>query len=532
MSYVVAKYLRISEEDIDLDGIEKFESNSIRNQRALLDEFIKKTPEFSGCDVIECLDDGKSGTNFSRAGAQRIIELAKNGKIQCILVKDISRWGRSYLEVGDFLEQKFPAFGVRFISLGDMYDSAKLGNATGGIDMAFRGLIAHLYSQDLSDKVRSGKNAAAKNGKIVTTYPTYGYDKDTNDYHKFVINPDESAVVKRIYNLAEQGASVASIVRKLNADNVPTIQTSKQQKGNGAKWGRGDCWGRWIVNSILRDEKYTGKWIWGKTRVAELGGKKRLSAPRSEWIIVEGAIPAIITEEQFANVQEALQKHTKKVGKRKGGSIFIRKIKCGDCGRGMAYQARTNGKKIGTRVFLCTMHNLSKNYKCKTGRTEESDIYDAVLSAVQTHALLMKDITQKQNESNKSRKTIAESTQAKIKSLQLAIDKIKSSKVSLWEEFHNSNISRETFQAKSEKLSALIATHESSIADLEVKVVKLESSSAHENLSIDKYNRISGITELSIELVNELVKEIRIYSPERIEINWNDSTFNELVEKP
>ena len=520
MSYVIAKYLRISDEDIDLDGLKKHESNSIVNQRALLDDFINMTPEFNGCEVIEYLDDGKSGTNFIRSGVQRVIELAKTGRINCIIVKDISRLGRNYLEVGDFLEQKFPAWGVRFISIGDMYDSAKLGNATGGIDMAFRGLIAHLYSQDLSDKIRSGKDTAAKSGKIVTTYPTYGYDKDANDYHKFVINPDESTVVKRIYDLAEQGASVAEIVRMLNDDNVPTIQTSKQNKGISMKWGRGDCWGRWVVDSILRDEKYTGKWIWGKTRVVELGSKKGIPMPRSEWITIEGAIPAIITEEQFANVQEALKKHSKKKGKTKRGSIFIRKIICADCGRGMGYQTRTYGKKIGTRVFLCTMHNLSKNYDCKTGRVEESAIYDIVLEAVQAQALLAFNKIQKQKKLHEHSMSVIDTLNANIRSMQLATEKIKSSKVSLWEEYHNGAITREVFQAKSEKLSAEISAHDISISEHEEKIAKAESSSVHENMDVERHSKLTGIKELTKELVDEMVEEIRVYSPDRIEIAW------------
>lgn len=126
MSYVIAKYLRISDEDVDLDGEVKQESNSIIGQRDLIDDYINKNLDFVGCKVIEELDDGRTGTNFTRNGAQQLIEFAEQGKIQCIIVKDLSRWGRNYIEVGDFLEQKFPAWSVRFISIGDGYDSAKL----------------------------------------------------------------------------------------------------------------------------------------------------------------------------------------------------------------------------------------------------------------------------------------------------------------------------------------------------------------------------------------------------------------------
>ena len=145
MAYVIAKYLRISAEDIDLDGVDKYESNSIAHQRALLDDYIANVPEFQSCEVIEELDDGQTGTNFSRPGIKRLLDMAERGEIHCIICKDLSRFGRSYIEVGDYLEQKFPAWGLRFISLNDGYDSAKLGGGTAGIDIAFRNLIHELY---------------------------------------------------------------------------------------------------------------------------------------------------------------------------------------------------------------------------------------------------------------------------------------------------------------------------------------------------------------------------------------------------
>jgi DNA invertase Pin-like site-specific DNA recombinase len=212
MKYTIAKYLRISSDDADLDGMDKFESNSIANQRALLDDYIRKIPEFAGYEIIEALDDGKTGTNFSRPGVQRLIEMAQSGRVHCIIVKDLSGWGRNYLEVGNFLEQKFPAWGVRFISINDMYDSATLNGSTGGIDIAFRNLIYELYSQDLSVKVRSGKNTAAASGKICTTYPLYGYDKDPADHSKLVIDPVDSLVVKHISEWIIVPGAISSII--------------------------------------------------------------------------------------------------------------------------------------------------------------------------------------------------------------------------------------------------------------------------------------------------------------------------------
>ena len=298
---MIALYMRISNQDVN---------GSIANQRMLLRDFIGKTPEFARCKITEFTDDGFTGTNFARPGVQQLIEAARCGRIQCIIVKDLSRFGRNYIEVGDYLEQKFPAWGVRFIAPGDNYDSARRGNTP--TDSAFRNLIYQIYSQDLSVKCRSGKDAATKRGKIISPYPAFGYDKDKNDRHKLVPDPIDAPIVLRIFNLAEQGHSVPAIAKLLNAENIPTKQMSKHRKGFTKKWGRGSGWNNSAVRDILQNECYTGKWIYGKTRTVRVGARAVKKQPRSKWIIVPGALPAIITEEQFAAVQAKLKTGTKK----------------------------------------------------------------------------------------------------------------------------------------------------------------------------------------------------------------------------
>ena len=513
MKPVIAKYIRLSDEDVDVDGIEKAESNSVVNQRLLLNDYIISSPEFTDFEVMEFLDDGNTGVNFSRPGVIKLLELAKAGRIKCIVVKDLSRWGRSYLKVGDFLEQKFPAWGVRFISLGDMYDSAKLNGSTGGIDMAFRGLIAQMYSQDLSEKVRSGKDAASKSGKIVTSLPTYGYNVDKNDRHKFVINPNEAAVIKRIYGLYEQGVIVAEIVRILNADNVTTPQMSKRAKGYKSKTGIGDIWAKGAVSQILRNEKYTGKWIYGKSRVAELGSKRAYPMPREQWIIVDGAIPAIISEEQFVRVQKLLTEPNPKGRTYSETALFARKIKCAECGRGMAYHSLKNSK-----VFQCVMHRQSWNFDCQIGRIDERVIYDAVLNTIQTHALLTEEEIKRQHESNKAALSYEETTHRKIRALQLSIEKVKVEKMALWEEFHNGALTGEAYKDKSGRLSDKLTSLENNIVSLVAEINEHKTSAKTESEFVKRFSRLGGISKLSKELVCELVKEIRVYASDRIEI--------------
>jgi DNA invertase Pin-like site-specific DNA recombinase len=502
-------------EDIDLDGLDKYESNSIGNQRAYLDDFIAKIPEFAECEIIEALDDGRTGTNFLRPGVQRLIEMARSGRVDCIVVKDLSRWGRSYLDVGDFLEQKFPEWGVRFISINDNYDSAALNGTTGGIDIAFKNLIYDLYSQDLSVKVRSGKNTAAKSGKICASYPLFGYDKDPADQRQLIIDPLDSLVVKRIFDIAEQGSGVAEIVRILNAENVPTMQESKHRKGYKTNWGAGKYWGTWVVSRIVKDERYTGKWIWGASRVTELGSHNGKPVPRDEWIIVPGAIPAIITEEQFERVQKKLALKSKpKTGKHKTNRpLFKRMVKCADCGRTMTFSPR----KEGMGMFLCKLHDMTGERNCSTGHIEESDLCNSVLALIQQQAALAGQVKRK---AKSSIKTVA-GVRAEIQSVKSLAEKSKTAKMALWEKYHAGDIPKEKFQSESEKISAQVSAYNDRIAELETEAKRLELSADEENAFVERYARQIGITELTQKLVDEFVKEIKVYAPDRIEIVLN-----------
>jgi len=519
MNYVIAKYLRISDEDVDLDGVAKQESNSIVGQRVLLDNFISKMREFEGCTIIEKLDDGHTGTNFSRSGAQQIIKLAEKGLVQCIIVKDLSRWGRNYIEVGDFLEQKFPAWGVRFISIGDNYDSAKPNYGANSIGVAFRNLIYDLYSQDLSVKCRSGKDAAARSGKIICTYPTFGYDKDPNDRHKFVIDPIDSPIVKRIFDMAEQGNSVAKIAKILNDDNVPTKQMSKHRKGFTKKWGQGDLWDYSAVHDTLRNECYTGKWIYGKTRIVQVGSQKAKRIPRSEWTVVDNAIPRLISDEQFDAVQERLNSVFKGHINKKAGNpprtIFAKLVKCAKCDRVLDYWSRAT--KAG--VFYCKTSKRSDKYSCTTAKIDEDVLTETILMVLQQqiaivhqrHTAIKDDATRK--------KQAPQSILDEIKSLQNAIEQSKLTKINFWERYHCGSITKEKFQSSSESLTNQVAAYENKIAKLTKKAEALQTDS--ENKIVKRLTQLSGIEELTRELVLEFVSEIKVYLPERIEITWH-----------
>ena len=214
--YPIAIYMRVSKEDAK----DKEESNSIGMQRMLLRKFVAE--KFSDYELSEFCDDGYTGTNFERPGAQKLLEQVRDSEISCIVVKDFSRFARDYIELGAYLEQIFPFLGVRFLSVNDNYDSSDYQGGIAGIDVNFRNLLYDLYSKDLSLKVRSSLAVRKEQGQYISGNSPFGYEKDPDDRHALVIAQDEAEIVKRIFSLKVEGYSSTQIARLFNADGIKT----------------------------------------------------------------------------------------------------------------------------------------------------------------------------------------------------------------------------------------------------------------------------------------------------------------------
>ena len=299
--YVVALYIRLSLEDDDL-GEAKRESDSITNQRALLKDYLKNHEEFTDCTVIEKCDDGYSGVHFdNRPQFTELIGLAKKGKVNCIMVKDFSRFGRDYIELGSYLDQIFPFLGIRFISVNDNYDSAALNGETSGLDVAFKNLIYDYYSREMSKKQRIAWRRMAENGEYNAGFTLYGYKKALDDKHKLVIDEETAPIVKEIFSMKLSGVGTSHIAKCLNDRGVPSpAELGKQRnlrqkwKGNFEKYG----WTASTVERILREEKYTGTMVMLKTELQGVRGRQ-VKRPEKEWVRKEGTHEAIVSHQTY-----------------------------------------------------------------------------------------------------------------------------------------------------------------------------------------------------------------------------------------
>ena len=262
-----AMYLRISSEDEDLRTGEKNESESISNQRSLLRDYVCSHADLSGSEILEFCDDGWSGTNFERPAVKELLEQVKRGQVNCIVVKDLSRFGRDYLTVGDYISRVFPFLGVRFISVNDGFDSSNPLDID-SLDTSFRTLIYDLYSRDLSCKVKSAKKARAERGAFLSPYAPYGYIKDPEDKNHLLVDEEAAVVIRRIFQRAADGLKAWEIAAELNGDGICSPKTYKVNAGYTRTPWRSiqeeNFWTVGLITKILRYERYIGKVVYRK----------------------------------------------------------------------------------------------------------------------------------------------------------------------------------------------------------------------------------------------------------------------------
>lgn len=355
--YRCAAYLRLSRSDGDQQ-----ESNSIKNQRALLNDYLGKHPELHKVD--EYVDDGYSGTNFERPDFKRMMQDIENRKINCIIVKDLSRFGRNYIETGRYLERIFPFMGVRFIAINDHYDSAEENDDKGRILIPFNNLINDTYCRDISMRVRSHLDVKRKEGQFIGSFAGYGYQKDPKDKNHLIIDEYAAGIVQEIFKLKLNGMSAQHIANHLNELGVLPPNEYKRASGFnytcGFRAGLNQKWTVVSVNRILKNESYTGTLIQGKRRKINYKIKKSQDVGTENWIRVEGTHDAIISRGEFQQVQQLMELDTRTSPSQKTVYPLSGFLRCADCGQNMIRRTVTKKGKKYTQILQ--IHNYIKEH--------------------------------------------------------------------------------------------------------------------------------------------------------------------------
>ncbi|SFR80536.1 recombinase family protein [Anaeromicropila populeti] len=304
-------YLRISKEE---RLAENQGENSLAHQRQYILDFIHRREEFIDWEIIEFADDGFSGTSFQRDSVQKMLQWAEKGILQCIIVKDISRFGRNYIETGTYLEVVFPQWNIRFIAINDFYDSFSVKGNIAGIDVSFRTIVYDLYSKDISQKVKAALEIRKKRGCFMGAAAPFGYLKSTQNKGRLEVDRKSAVVVKRIFQLRSEGLKLDEIASLLNQEGIlPPSEYRKErlsQAGKDKKEGNNGktIWSKSTISRILKNPVYIGTIVNGRQQAVQIGMKKKCNRKRSQWICVENCHDPIVSKKLFDFVQNILCK--------------------------------------------------------------------------------------------------------------------------------------------------------------------------------------------------------------------------------
>jgi DNA invertase Pin-like site-specific DNA recombinase len=515
----IALYLRLSLEDNNHS-----ESESIANQRDLLYSYIADNPEFVNYRIVEFVDDGYSGTNFQRPAVANMLRQVRSGKINCIIVKDFSRFGRNFIEVGDYIEQIFPFLGVRFIAVNNHFDSKNHFNSTGTLDIAFKNLINDLYSKDISKKVRSAKQTKMLKGDFMSSGAPFGYRKCADNKNKLEPDPVAAEIVRKIFTMFVENNSTAAIAAKLNADGAPTPLVYKNNIGQGRKWnviGEENKWTSPAILRIIKDERYTGALVSGKRKIGKVGSNQSVMVSKPDWVIVPDTHEAIIKKELFDEAQERINKRNRTNFTAKP-HLFSGLIECGHCRHTLRRRNNENP------YFYCETVRYADN-GCSSQRIDEKQLCEILLCAVKKHteiAISAENIFTELR--GKNEKAINQASQ-NINSLKSEFEKAKAANITLYESYKAGALGKEAYLSEKSRAEQETTALSNTLYERECELDGLRNS-MNKNQFVENFKKHGLITGLTPEIIKELVSVIRIYDCDTIEIVWNfEDDFQKAV---
>lgn len=518
----IATYLRLSQED-GLEG----ESLSITGQRELIKNYLERDSTLAAGEVVEFIDDGYTGTNFNRPAMIRLLDEVKDGAIQCIVVKDLSRFGRNYLQVGDYLEHIFPALKVRFVAINDGYDSNKYKDRSADMDVPFRNLMYDAYSKDVSRKVLSSKQMKMKNGEFTSPYAPYGYLKDPCHKNKLLIEEVTAKIVKRIFQEVLEGKKPTEIAKGLNADDVPTPMAHKRKKGVSRAFNNGceqNVWTKGAVRRIINDERYTGAFVGGKKQNRIANDKKLVALPKSEWVVIDKALPAIVGTEVFEQVQ-ALTCRQAPAQPRKSNPnrIFSKKIRCEGCG--LLY-AR---KEQRSSYYYCATAKMGGE-RCCHGKIYESDLAKKILLILQKQLAIEVNVQGLLKQERERVDVMVEKQEGQVRMLESKITTGNDYKnFSLYESYQTSVISREEYLRKKSVIEQEMQAAQKTLENARIILMELQE---RRNLKCELLNILGENflpDALTKELVDRLISEILVEREGDITVRFSYQNPSEKI---
>lgn len=512
-------YLRLSRDDGD-----KEESNSITGQRELLRDYISQRPELREFAVR--VDDGFSGSTFERPSFQKMIEDVKAGRTDCIIVKDLSRFGRNYLDAGEYIEKIFPFLGVRFIAVNDNYDSLGDKKASDDLIIPFKNLINEAYCRDISVKIRSQLEIKRKNGQFLGSFAAFGYLKDEQNKNKLVVDQYAADIVCDIFKWKLEGVSPQDIADALNKLGVLSPMEYKRSLGmkftTSFKTNSKALWSAGTVIRVLKNPIYTGVLVQGKETTPSYKVHKRITKDESDWSVIEDSHEAIISKIDFDSVQKVLKCDTRRSPGSKAVGLFSGMIFCGDCGASMVRKTVPAGEKKYV-YYVCSVHKQDKS--CSPHRIRDNALEEIVLDSLKQHISEVVDMSELLTITDTAplRTAQAQKVQRQLDKKHEEYEKLQKLLMSLYENLADGIIDREEYTRLKASFTARADEAEKQMDALREQLEDIHNHGT-ENAWMNEFIKRQGLTALDRAVVVALIDKILIHSNDVVEIiyRWQD----------
>ncbi len=526
--YNAAIYLRLSRDDEDIDG-SKSESNSISSQRDMIRSFIRKQDDMEIYDIY--VDDGFSGANFDRPEFKRMMKDIEAGHVDCVIVKDLSRLGRDYIEAGRLIQKTFPAFSVRFIALTDHFDSLTADYNETSLVVPVKNFVNDSYSRDISGKVRSHQKIKREKGEFIGSFTVFGYKKSEDNRNQLVPDDYAADIVKKIFAWKIEGYSNLAIAKRL--DEMGILSPMEYKKLRGEKFQTSfvtEAKARWssvAIKRILTNETYIGTLVQGKEEKVNYKVKKSVRKPEDEWVRVPKAHEAIISNEDFEIVQDLLKVDTRAVSGEKKAHIYAGLLFCGDCMEPMTRRInRYKGRE--TVAFICSTQNNGGS--CSRHAISEEDLNFLVLTGLRQQVALFLDksrVLEKIEQMEIHFEEVA-AFDKEIQKLHGEQDKYLNLRAALYEDLKKGIITEEDFKNFREIYEKRYRELQKSISSQEETIKKLFRSGITAGINLERMKNVMQITALDRTTLISFVKRILVYEDKRV---YLELRYKELFSK-
>lgn len=510
--YCAGAYLRLSKEDADKDI-----SDSISNQKDLILDFVSNKTDIELIEVYP--DDGFSGVDFQRPAFLRLIRDIEAGKVDCVICKDLSRFGRNYIEAGRYLEQMFPDKNIRFIAINDGYDSASR-NQSDDLIIPFRNVINDAYCRDISVKIRSQLQIKRQKGEYISPFAAFGYKKSAEDKHIIEIDEYAANIVRDIFSWKLDGLSQQGIANRLNDKGVLSPMDYKQSCGmkfkSGFQINSKSKWTAVTIGRILKNEIYIGVLAQGKKSTPNHKVKRVVDKPESEWVRIKNNHDAIITTDVFQSVQHILKQDIRVAPQKETAYLFSGLLFCGDCNKNLVRNGvKQNGREYG--YYICVGHRTDKS--CTSHRISDVKLEQAVLQILKQHIVNLMDMEQMLEYVNNlpMKRDGIKQTDRLIAQKTAEIERYVKLKMRLFESMDEGLIDKAEFSTMNRSYDEKMLHAKQALVKLKAEYTSLwESTGTHE--WIESFRKHKDIEQLNRSVVVSLIDRIIVYEDSRVEV--------------